>query len=194
MTKEELIHQIKEFIPANEEEAKDKEIILHCLETENDVFSRENGICHLTSSSWIVNNEGNKVLLCYHNIFKSWSWLGGHNDGEIDCLKVAIKEAKEESGLSNFKILNEGKIFSLEVLTVNGHYKNGKYIPSHLHLNITYLLQEDEKDKLIVKEDENSGLRWVNIEDVYSLSSEKWMVEHVYKKLNSKLLSLLAKQ
>lgn len=193
MTKEELIEQIERFIPSNEEEKADKEVILHALKTEENIFSRENQICHVTSSCWIVNKDWDKVLLCYHKIFQSWSWLGGHNDGEVDCLKVALKEAKEESGLSHFQILNDGKIFSLEILTADAHYRKGVYVPSHLHLNLTYLLQEDEKDRLIIKEDENSGLRWANLEDVYTLSTEKWVVEHVYKKLNQKL-SILKKK
>ncbi len=187
MNKEELLKEIKDFHSFNAEEEKEKEIILGLLEKDEDVFSRNNEICHFTTSAWIVNKTLDKALLCYHNIFKSWSWLGGHNDGEIDCLKVALKEAREESGLSNFKILNDGKIFSLEILTVDSHYRKGKYVPSHLHLNVTYLLQEDENDPLEIKEDENSGLRWVKLDDVYTTSTEKWMIEHVYKKLNQKL-------
>ncbi len=187
MNKIDLINELGEFHPFNEEEETEKRIVLGLLRKEKDVFSRDNETYHLTTSVWIVNRTLDKVLLCYHNIFKAWSWLGGHNDGEEDCLKVALKEAKEESGLSNFKVLNDGKIFSLEILTVNSHYRKGRYVPSHLHLNVTYLLQEDENDPLEIKEDENSGLRWVKLDDVYTLSTEKWMVEHVYKKLNSKL-------
>ncbi len=190
MNKKELVEQLEGFCPFNEEEAKEKEIILQAINNESHIFDRKNQICHLTTSSWIANKDLDKVLLCYHNIYKSWSWLGGHNDGEIDCLKVALKEAKEESGISNFKILNAGKIFSLEILTVNSHYKKGIYVPSHLHLNLTYLLEADEKSLLKIKEDENSGLRWVKLEDVYTFSNEEWMIEHVYKKLNEKLLLL----
>lgn len=187
MNKDVFLKEIRNFHPFNAEEEKEKEIILGLLEKDEDIFSRNNEICHFTASAWIVNKTLDKALLCYHNIFKSWSWLGGHNDGEIDCLKVALKEAKEESGLSNFKILNDEKIFSLEILTVDSHYRKGKYVPSHLHLNVTYLLQEDENDHLEIKEDENSGLRWVKLDDVYTTSTEKWMIEHVYKKLNQKL-------
>ena len=194
MNKDELIQEIEGFLPFNEEEKRDKEVLLNALRNEKDVFTRNNEICHITSSCWIVNQDWGKVLLCYHKIYQSWSWLGGHNDGEIDCLKVALKEAKEESGLSHFKVLNGRKIFSMEILTVDSHYRKGRYVPSHLHLNITYLLQEDENDRLIIKEDENSGLRWAKLEDVYTLSTEKWFIEHVYKKLNQKLLILKNKR
>ena len=99
MDKETLRKQIQWFIPFNKEEEKDKELILRCLDKEEDVFSRKNPLVHFTASSWIINKSRDKVLLCFHNIYNSWSWLGGHCDNEIDCLKVAIKEAKEESGL-----------------------------------------------------------------------------------------------
>lgn len=194
MTKEELIQEIEDFLPFNEEERRDKEVLLQALKNEKDVFTRNNEICHITASCWIVNQEWDKVLLCYHKIYQSWSWLGGHNDGEMNCLEVALKEAKEESGLSHFKVLNDEKIFSMEILTVDSHYRKGIYVPSHLHLNITYLLQEDEKDRLIIKEDENSGLCWAKLEDVYTLSTEKWFIEHIYKKLNQKLLLLKKKR
>lgn len=38
--------------------------------------------------------------------------------------------------------------FSVEVLPVDGHEKRGRYVSSHLHLNVTYLLQAEESDKL----------------------------------------------
>ena len=74
--------------------------------------------------------------MAYHNIYHSWAWTGGHADGEKDLLSVAIREAKEETGIKTVKPVMEG-IFSLEVLTVDGHEKNGSYVPSHLHLNVT---------------------------------------------------------
>ena len=35
--------------------------------------------------------------MVYHNIYNSWSWLGGHADGETDLLAVALREVKEEA-------------------------------------------------------------------------------------------------
>ena len=82
-------------------------------------------------------------------------------------------------------------IFSyLESLTVNGHVKKGKYVSSHIHLNVTYLLEADEKEKLKIKEDENSGLAWFSLDDVYQASNEEWMVLNIYRKLNAKLREL----
>ena len=63
--------------------------------------------------------------MIYHNIYRSWAWTGGHADGERDLLAVALREAREESGLETLRVLKDG-IFSLETLTVDGHIKRGK--------------------------------------------------------------------
>ena len=183
-----LKDEIKEYIPYNEQEEKDKEIILHCLEQKN-VFCRTNKIAHITSSAWVVNKERTKVLMAYHKIYDSWAWLGGHNDGNKNCLEVAIKEVKEESGLKEVQPVLDS-IYSLEVLTVDGHVKKGEYVSSHLHLNITYLLEADENQPLTVKEDENKDVTWFDLEQAIQKSSEPWFQEHVYAKLNEKLKTI----
>ena len=184
-----LTEQIRSYQPMNEQEERDKELILHCLETEKDIFTRANRLAHMTASAWIVNPERTKVLMAYHNIYHSWSWLGGHADGETDLLKVALKEAKEESGIYHVKPVSE-KIYSLEVLTVDGHVKRGEYVSSHLHLNVTYLLQAEETDVLHIKEDENSNVGWFSLEDAVAASTEPWFQEHIYRKLNEKLMNI----
>ena len=140
-----LLEQLKMYQPYNEQEENDKDVMLSLLEKETDIFFRENKSAHFTASAWLVNKEHTKVLMIYHNIYNSWAWTGGHADGEQDLLSVAIKEAKEETGVE--KILPVIKdIFSIEILTVDGHIKRGSYVPSHLHLNVTYLLEADEED------------------------------------------------
>ena len=181
-----LKEQIRAYQPVNEQEERDRELILHCLGTEENLFTRENRLAHMTSSAWIVNESRTKVLMAYHNIYHSWSWLGGHADGETDLLKVALKEAKEESGILHVKPVSE-EIYSLEVLTVDGHVKKGAYVSSHLHLNVTYLLQAEETDILHIKEDENSNVAWFTLEDAVAASTEPWFQEHIYRKLNEKL-------
>lgn len=184
-----ILNQIKSYKPYNEQEKYDKVGILKYLEEEKNVFSRDNKIAHMTSSAWVVNKDRNKVVMVYHNIYNSWSWMGGHADGEEDLFSVAIKEVKEESGLRDIRpLLND--IFSLEILTVDGHIKNGEYISSHLHLNITYLLEANEKEVLTVKSDENSGVEWFELNESIEKSTEAWFKEKIYTKLNKKLKDL----
>ena len=97
-----------------------------------------------------------------------------------------LKEVREESGIQHVKALSE-EIFSLEVLSVDSHYRRGIYVPTHMHLNVTYLLQADEKDELIIKEDENANVAWFSLDEALKRSTEKWFVENIYSKLNQKL-------
>ena len=129
--KENLIRQIENYPPFNEQEEKDKALILGWIRNNENAFSRENTVAHITASAWVVNKDRSKVLMVYHNIYNSWSWLGGHADEETDLLSVAIREVKEEAGISNVRPVSE-EIFSLESLTVDGHVKKGNYVSSHL--------------------------------------------------------------
>ncbi len=182
----EIIEQLKRYTPINEQEQIDKQVILSQIENNNDIFYRTNLTQHISVSGWTINKTRDKVLMCFHNIYKSYSWLGGHADGDTNLKRVILKEVEEESGLKNIKILTDD-IFSLEILCVNGHVKKGNYVPSHLHLNITYLIEADSDERLKIKEDENSDLKWFSIDNVVSSSNEEWMKERIYSKLNSKL-------
>ena len=184
--RQELMESIRAYQPFNEQEEMDKSLILNWIETQDDAFSRDNTVAHMTASAWVVNKDRSRVLMAYHNIYDSWSWLGGHADGETDLLAVAIREVKEEAGISCVRPVSE-KIFSLESLTVDGHVKRGKYVSSHLHLNVTYLLEADPEEQVFVKEDENSGVGWFTPEEALKKSTEPWFVERVYGKLVEKM-------
>lgn len=181
----ELEKKIRAYIPYNEEERQDQKAALNYLERFDDILVRENELVHVTSSSWIVNPDRTKVLMIYHNIYDSWSWTGGHADGDEDVLAVAIKEAKEETGVKEIRPVSE-ELYSLELICVNGHWKRGQYVSSHIHLNTTFLLEASEEQSLLIKPDENSGVEWVPIEEAISRSTEPWM-QKIYTKLNKKL-------
>lgn len=181
-----LLEDIKRYIPYNEQEKIDKEVIIDLINKNNNILNRSSKDYHLTASSWIVNETFDKILLVYHNLYDSWSWTGGHADGDSNLLNVAIKEAKEETGITNIYPLSKN-IYSLEILAVDGHIKKNEYVNSHLHLNITYLLCASSNDELKIKPDENSSVSWFNIDEVVDKSSEKWFREHIYSKLNEKL-------
>lgn len=179
------IEDIKSYIPYNEQEKMDKELILNCINNFPNLLTRENALAHITSSGYIVNKNRDKTLMIFHKIYDSWSWTGGHADGDSDLLKVAIKEGFEETGIKNLKPINED-IFSLDVLTVDGHIKKGKYVSSHLHLSVCYLLEGDENEELIVNEDETKGVMWIPINEVNKYSSEPYMIK-LYEKFNEKI-------
>ncbi len=182
---ESLKAEIAKLKPFNEQEEMDKSFMLEFIQNNEDYLTRENRVGHFTASNWIVNKDRTKVLMIYHNIYHSWAWTGGHADGEENLLNVALREAKEETGIQDMKLLYDG-IYSLEVLTVNGHVKRGKYVSSHLHLNCSFLWEASEEEAIRMKADENSGVKWVPIEEAVLLSTEENM-KPIYQKLNDKL-------
>lgn len=178
------IDEIKSYKPINGQEENDKKIIVSLYDVFGDsLLTRDNEVAHLTSSSMILNKEKTKVLMVFHNIYNSYSWTGGHNDNDPDFLNVALKEAREETGLKNLELIKDN-IASIEILPVNPHIKRGKFVSGHLHLNVSYLFEADEKDELRIKEDENQDVKWIDIKDLDSyISLEDKMMLDIYHKL-----------
>lgn len=181
-----LYEKINNYKPMNKQELHDKEQMLQFMKKNTDCLERKNQVGHFSASAWAVNKERTKTLMIYHNIYNSWSWTGGHADGEEDLCAVALRELKEETGVKNVRLISD-EIFSLETLTVDGHVKRGAYVPSHLHFNVTYLVEVDETEVLTIKEDENQAVKWWTFEEALEVCSEPWMVKHIYKKLVEKV-------
>ena len=179
------IEKIKSYTPYDEKEKQDKQAILFAINNFENLLTRDNLLAHITSSGYIVNKSRSKVLTVHHNIYNTWSWTGGHADSDEDLLYVAIKEAIEETGVKNVKAVTE-EILSFDIINVREHMKRGNYVSAHLHINVTYLLEADEEEKLVVKKDENSGVMWIPIEEVCKYSNEQHMI-HIYNKINEKI-------
>ena len=181
-----LKEKIEKYIPYNEQEENDKKVMIKYISDFDNILTRQNEYGHFTSSAFVINKKRTKILMIYHKIYNSWAWTGGHSDGDSNLLNVAIKEAKEETGIKNVvPILPD--IYSLEIITVDGHEKRGKYVGSHVHLNVTYLLEADENEEIHIKEDENSGVKWFPINEVVKVSSEPWVCDRVYTKIIEKM-------
>lgn len=97
-----LIEDLKSFTPKNDEEAADYALLLEAAHRE-EAYNRA-WPAHFTASAWVVNPLHTKTLMIYHNIYQSWSWIGGHADGMHDLSLVAAKELEEETGLSEAKM------------------------------------------------------------------------------------------
>jgi len=175
--------ELAAYCPADEQEAVDRETILaYICAFPDTILTRANRFAHMTASSMIFNRERSKVLMVWHNIYRSWSWTGGHADGEDDLLAVALREAREETGVRTLRVL--GGLASVDVLPVWGHVKRGEYVSSHLHLNFSYLFEADESEVLRIKADENSRVGWLEIGRLREFVSESDInMLPVYEKL-----------
>jgi ADP-ribose pyrophosphatase YjhB (NUDIX family) len=181
-----LLNLLKKYIPVNEQESRDVDLFIQFLLNNEDAFSRTNLAGHVTSSAIILNDKMTHMCMIHHKLYKSWGWVGGHNDGDRDCLKVSIKEAKEETGLTKVTPYNKD-ILGVDVIYVPNHIKKGIYVPDHLHLNVTYLLIASMDERLVVNEEETNGVQWFELDDVLNHVSEPRMIP-IYKKLIGKVL------
>lgn len=171
---------LSEYTPLNNQERIEVESMIHFIDKNEDYLLRSNMVGHFTGSAIIVNNTYDKVLFIHHNLYNAWGWTGGHNDGDEDIKFVAIKEAKEETGLTNFEIHED--VLGIDTIYVKNHVRKGDYVPDHLHFNITYLVVADESHQTEVKLDENSGVKWFDIDTVLDYVDEPRMIP-VYSKL-----------
>lgn len=187
---QQIYDSISKYTPYDEREAIDKEVILEFVKNSGEVLSRNNKIAHFAVSAWITNPNHTKVLMVHHNIYNSWSWVGGHADGDANFLRVIQKEISEETGLDKVKLVHD-QIFGLCILTVPSHIKRGKIINAHLHLDVEYLFEADETTTTRAKLDENSGVKWVNIDAVEKVVNES-ETKPIYHRLNQKLLQFFA--
>ena len=181
-----LKEQIEKYTPYDEQEQRDKEQCLEFINSFNDVLTRNNTIGHFSASAFVVNKEKTKMLVVYHIINDGWIYPGGHADGEDDLLSVSVREVEEETGLKA-KVLDK-EIFSIQSAMVKGHMKNGKYVSAHIHFDVLYLLEADEKIPLIYREDESKGVKWVSFEEATDETMCDF-IRPIHKKLINKLIN-----
>ncbi len=181
-----LREKLAAYRPLNEQEAADKERMLFLLDACPDtILTRENPLAHFTGSGLIVDRNRQKVLLIYHTLYDAWTWTGGHADGEEDLLGTALREAREETGLTGVRPLSED-IAELDILAVQGHTKNGRYVSAHLHLSIGFLLTADAGLPLTVNIRETKDVGWFPLRELTEKAGEKHM-QPVYQKLLHRL-------
>ena len=179
-----LRDKIENYIPFNEQEKRDKEQFLKFIDTFDDVLTRDNVFGHFSASAFVVNKERTKMVVVYHIINDGWIYPGGHVDGEEDFLSVAVREVEEETGLK-VKVLDKN-IFSIQSAQVKGHIKRDKYVSAHIHLDVVYIMEADDKIPLVYKEDESKGVKWISFEEATNETMCDF-IRPIHKKLIKKL-------
>ncbi len=121
---------------------------------------------HLTGSAWVVDASWSRVLLLHHGKLNRWLQPGGHADGDLDLARVALREAKEESGLTRLRLV-ERCIFDLDIHEIPARGPE----PSHLHFDVRYLIEGDIEESLVLS-DESHALEWVELDRLKDYTTE----------------------
>ena len=137
-----LYKALQKFAEKHPEQRKTADRMLHFIGSTPDCFERTHAEGHMTGSAWLINPAGDKALLTLHHKLQRWMQTGGHADGDPDTLRVALREAEEESGISG--ILPEStEIFDIDIHLIPARPAKGE--PAHYHYDVRYLLRHSSK-------------------------------------------------
>jgi 8-oxo-dGTP pyrophosphatase MutT (NUDIX family) len=140
-------------------------------------FQRNCWAGHVTGSAWIVNQQRTHVLLTHHRKLNRWLQLGGHSDGEDNPLRVACREAVEESGLAVEPVCD--LLFDIDIHLIPARQDD----PAHHHFDARFALTTVGGDAYRVS-DESHALCWVKIDQIEAVTTEPSMLRMARKWLD----------
>jgi len=130
---------------------------------------------HLTGSAWVVDGKGARTLLTHHRKLGRWLQLGGHCDGDTDIVRVAAREAREESGVDGLELVFDG-VFDLDIHEIPAR----KGDPAHLHYDVRFAFRATGSEDYTVS-GESYDLAWVEMERIPEYTTEESMLRMVRK-------------
>lgn len=178
---------ISNYEPKDSFEIEDKKQFLQAISLFKEELVNRHPMMHFTASSIIFNETFDQMLMIYHKMYDSWSWTGGHLDGNTDFLEVAKKEAIEETGVSELKVISSSPV-SIEALPVWFHVKRGLPVSSHMHLNVSFAFVASDKTKLTINHEETNGVRWIKISEYKKHVTEPEMFP-IYDKIIKRVIN-----
>lgn len=149
---------LEQYRPEFDEEVLFRRYTLEFLRHHADFWQRSNLSGHLTGSAWVLHPEHDKALLIHHRALDKWFQPGGHaDDTDASLIETARREALEECGLENLRLLSDD-IFDLDIHIIPAK----KEVPEHLHYDVRFLF-EAETESLHGNSSELRDLKWVHL-------------------------------
>ena len=175
MHRNSLLQLLKDHQPLNQQESQFIKETIEFVNQNPDCFERSLLIGHITGSAWIVDKSQQFALLTHHRKLDKWFQTGGHCDGDSDVLNVAMKEAREETGLADIQAISN-EIFDIDIHEI----PERKGVPTHLHYDVRFLLEADLNEPLIISS-ESSDLAWVELSKISQLNDSQSIMRMVLK-------------
>lgn len=152
-----ILELLQSYHPIAAEEQSYRLQMIHFISEHENCFERSLEIGHVTASAWLLNSDHSKALLMHHTKLDRWVQLGGHCDGDSEVLKVAIKEAHEESGLLQIQPISSD-IFDIDIHLIPAKGS----IQEHYHYDVRFLL-ETTSNAPVISNKESKELRWIGL-------------------------------
>ncbi len=157
-TRETLLAELRAYEPADARERAMRDRLAAFVAGHADAFARSLLVGHVTASAWIVDPARERALLTHHRKLGKWLQLGGHADGDPDVRAAALREAREESGLTSLRFARDG-IYDLDVHPIPA--RPGE--PAHEHFDVRFAFEADPAEPLVVSA-ESKELAWVPLD------------------------------
>lgn len=145
-----LLNRYSEHEPENQHS---KALLIDFARHYENCCERTLTVGHFTGSCWLVSKDGQRVLLTHHKKLGRWLQLGGHADGNSNLAQVALREAEEESGLTDLSV--EPFIFDLERHAIPARGAE----PEHYHYDVRFVVRAHGSEEYAVS-DESHALAW----------------------------------
>lgn len=136
-----------------------------------DCFERSCPPGHVTGSAFVLSPDRRRALLVHHRKLDRWLQPGGHADGESDVAQVALREAREETGIDALAFVGPGgepAPFDLDVHEIPA--RPGE--PAHEHHDVRFLLVA-RGDGAARASEESHAVRWVALDGIEALTDDE---------------------
>ena len=162
-----LLDELRAYVPADPREAAMRARLVDFVAAHADAFERTLRTGHVTASAWVVAPARTHAQLAHHRKLGNWLQLGGHVDGDPDVRDAALREAREESGLTSLRLVGDG-IYDLDVHAIPA--RPGE--PAHDHYDVRFALEADPAEPLVTSA-ESHALAWIALGDLPSYGADE---------------------
>lgn len=175
MHRQQLLDLLADYHTNHPQENHTCEAMISFVQAQAHCFERSLSEGHITGSCWLVDKMGTRVLLTHHKKLNRWLQLGGHADGDSDVLRVALKEAAEESGIAALEACSDS-LFDIDIHPIPARGPE----PLHFHYDCRFAIRSTHSDDFIVS-DESHDLAWIEVAQLGTRTTEESMLRMAHK-------------